>query len=899
MNQRPLTSAGEPSSHPPSDKDSSPSTESSRQNTPSSEGDSPSPDYVSDDEDQTIEQDAPAVLTGPPLFRFSSEPAPSNRACRVEQTGVRQSDVSAVAARVKRAPVAYDVGNEQTPQHRFFTREFQDTLRKGIQVAKTTAETLVLSPIVQDNSWEYLLEEAKTLCTFQTTDTRTVALLGNSGEGKSSLINSLLHYPGIAKTGDTGSACTSVITEYRQKLPSHTAPICIEAEYLSQDEIEDALSELLYSYRQLHMPGVTSDETSREEYREYEQESAQAWSALEAAFKHHHGFSQHFLKDTTEGAFGRVKDQLIRWSYDIDWPAGGETGVWKGTAGTSHECLEQTDVFMGDKYWPFTKVIRIYLDTQILRTGVVLADLPGLQDTNLARVRATQDYMMRCNNVFVVANIARAITDQSLKSSLYSALSRNVPFEWEDSGAKAMNVAVVCTRIEDINMDRARQEFCGPGKRVDPSVIEQLERNIAEAKEAGDKARKKDLKKRREILFIQARNDHVKEGLRSAYARKVPGGRLDVFCVSNKWYETNSAKGNAHLVSVSGVPEIRRFCHQITADAQLREARYFIESSLFGLLNSLEMKFKGLSVEHEHRALSRELKETAQARLDETAQSAAEAIQKLARDFLCCFEEQISALLTQFNAWCRRNGDHATAGRPREDWNSQIIWKMRQEQEFQWSLVQDGVRDVFRDALQSIKRLLNDLKSSLTSLAPAEFRSLLEDGIASRINDLGFKINMAREGFARDISLTRRCATESNYTSYIVGQMLPTYRHASSQSGTGMAARQRRIVQDRITDDVLFPTIGALISDSVHSSLEQTKQALLGMVGHAMERLRADVDSAVGHEDLPRSQTSAAEHARRQGQIHDLLGKVEGLRADAERLSRSCRDRSEDGQTET
>ena len=77
-----------------------------------------------------------------------------------------------------------------------------------------------------------------------------------------------------------------------------------------------------------------------------------------------------------------------------------------------------------------------------------LLKILGLQDTNLARVRATQTYLMKCDHVFIVANISRAITDQSLKSSLYGVLARHVPLEWEQSGGKSLKVAVVCTKSE-------------------------------------------------------------------------------------------------------------------------------------------------------------------------------------------------------------------------------------------------------------------------------------------------------------------------------------------------------------------------------------------------------------------------------------------------------------------
>ncbi len=94
---------------------------------------------------------------------------------------------------------------------------------------------------------------------------------------------------------------------------------------------------------------------------------------------------------------------------------------------------------------------------------------------------------------------------------------------------------------------------------------------------------------RRELLFVTARNEHVTSGLQAAYAAKAPAGRLDVFCVSNRWYHKFSRKGNAELVQASGIPALRKFCHSITADAQLREARHFLQASLFTLVNSAEL----------------------------------------------------------------------------------------------------------------------------------------------------------------------------------------------------------------------------------------------------------------------------------------------------------------------
>jgi hypothetical protein len=67
------------------------------------------------------------------------------------------------------------------------------------------------------------------------------------------------------------------------------------------------------------------------------------------------------------------------------------------------------------------------------------------------------------------------------------------------------------------------------------------------------------------------------------------GRKLEVFCVSNKWYEKYCPKGNAEFVQASGIPELRRFCHTISADAQFREVKNFLKARMSACLNSLDI----------------------------------------------------------------------------------------------------------------------------------------------------------------------------------------------------------------------------------------------------------------------------------------------------------------------
>ena len=94
-------------------------------------------------------------------------------------------------------------------------------------------------------------------------------------------------------------------------------------------------------------------------------------------------------------------------------------------------------------------------------------------------------------------------------------------------------------------------------------------------------------------MFVDARNNHVEQGLQRAYASKVPGGMLEVFCVSNKTYEKYTGEGDTAMVHASGIPKLRQFCYAITAQAQLLEAKHFLQSSVGNLLNSMQIWIDG------------------------------------------------------------------------------------------------------------------------------------------------------------------------------------------------------------------------------------------------------------------------------------------------------------------
>ncbi|KAG9255485.1 uncharacterized protein F5Z01DRAFT_56619 [Emericellopsis atlantica] len=832
-------------------------------------------------------------------------------------------------------PEAYDPRVEPGPTHEYFTIDFQQRLREGASIAKETVAAIekVESAMKLDDEAGELLKQARELSAMRSDVTRTIAILGDSGEGQSRSLSGPLRllvflsadwlrkkqphqlitsfsrpctngksdyqnfvtlYKDLTKPhrqGDIGSACTSVVTEYRHKLERHTAAITIEVEYLSSDGIESLLRELLWSYRQLYLPLVEEAETSGKDYAKFQAESDHAWSTLSTAFGHQQSFSKDLLRDMSDGASERALDQLIRWSREIEWPVGGEQGRWTATATTAWDCCEKTRIFMQDRLWPFTKVIRMYLGSQILKTGVVLADLPGLQDTNLARVRSTQEYLMQCDNIFIVAKISRAVTNSSVKSSMYWALSRHAPMEWEQEAGRNFNISVVCTRSEDINIEAAKREFCGPGKQIATEVIARLEEEIEDAKRSSDRQRKKELKKRLEFLLIRARNAHVREGLQRAYSSEIPGGRLNVFCVSNKLYEKYSRKGPPEFIQETGIVELRRFCHSVTAEAQLKEGQHFLRSRLPSLLNSLGLWAGSRLSAHvvPPSTSTASLTES----LERLKERAPQSISGFKKDFLESFDELIMSFFTsrdhqwdvsarteakkwetdwhwsntpqpqvriigandantidlaQYNAWCLRNGNHCTLKREATDWNAQIIWKMRMELNFQWDLVMEEVAAVFKAFQEDYTMGLMRMKAKvleITESVDTEAMASLVTGIDSMISSWNYKVELMKQSFARDVEALRRRASESHSNSYILNEMVASYRSASSHSGGGKAARQKAIVGGKISGGTIFPNISIRLSTELHTLVGKKGQELNQLMSDSLRRLDNDVAMAV------------------------------------------------------
>jgi hypothetical protein len=289
------------------------------------------------------------------------------------------------------APQGYNIRNERPPSEPYFNPKFQEALRTGKVVSELIENTLRQCELAHDTSSQVyqLIRAAEELRKFEAPAVCKIGIVGDSGagklekdlkmrlltllEGKSSLINSLLDERDLALTVSScsylinplliikagmGSACTSVVTEYRHSQNHHKSKYTVEIDCMTDDEINDQLQELLRSYRRFHLCDLDKTHTTADEANQLRSQSQLAWDTLQAAFGSHRELTKEYLIDNSPGAEQRIQGQLRALILSLDWPEGAREGTWSGAADSVLECTRKTTEFLSRNIWPFIKIIR-------------------------------------------------------------------------------------------------------------------------------------------------------------------------------------------------------------------------------------------------------------------------------------------------------------------------------------------------------------------------------------------------------------------------------------------------------------------------------------------------------------------------------------------------------------
>ncbi|KAL2276767.1 hypothetical protein FJTKL_00429 [Diaporthe vaccinii] len=534
-------------------------------------------------------------------------------------------------------PVIHKVEDEEPPSDEFHRPAFQRRLADTRKLLGDLTDVLSSSSVhlEPDSTMKSLHERATKLSCFQPLSTRTVGFVGDSGVGKSSLLNSLLDYRGLARTTNNGAACTCVVTEYHYHAGDD---FVVEVEKFSIEELCDQLSELLGCYKNFHAHGESLDEEAR---KDLEARANIAADTFRAMFRGSLQDDDWLLEESQDV----ILDQFHDWMTSASGLQSPSRQVVTSLEQCSSLLMQLTSEVLDAQVpatWPYIRKIKVSLKAHILSRGLILVDLPGLRDLNSARRNITERYIRNCHEIFAVCNIGRATTDVGVKCVF--DLARD---------ARLGHIGIVCTKSDDIDPEEIKDDWGKePGRKI-RKLLKSLHSLESELKEADEELAtfhnlpdmgpethqellelledRRNVEKKRNAedyelkrYAIEMRNAYVVGRLQETYRDHTTAETLHIFCVSNTMYwEKRTAEKSAAepFLNLSGIIAIRKHCTAIVSSSQLRTSSSFLDNDVPTLLSEIEL--------------------WVQSGLGSSSAEQKEAVRRV----LCTFEEQLQKAL--------------------------------------------------------------------------------------------------------------------------------------------------------------------------------------------------------------------------------------------------------------
>ncbi len=268
-----------------------------------------------------------------------------------------------------------------------------------------------------------------------------IAFLGPSQQGKSSLINALLGQPILAVGGAVG-ACTCVITSVHYHPHNHYRA---EIDFISLADWRVELAAIAEA-----LSAQPFEEDTDQDRDEREESLKAAREKMDAVYR----------EVPDRGVAEILADARLRLPEDIArrMNTGEPLIIQVENARTLRDKVKQYLVGRHQhpdaQFWPLISRVRIYGKFEVLGNGVVLVDLPGLNDPNPAREQVTKKYLQDAHYIWLVCNSQVGI------DRIFTNILRNEGLLLRLFLAGRLDAfSVIATQIDHVNLQAVLEQM--------------------------------------------------------------------------------------------------------------------------------------------------------------------------------------------------------------------------------------------------------------------------------------------------------------------------------------------------------------------------------------------------------------------------------------------------------
>ncbi|GAB1732998.1 hypothetical protein NU195Hw_Modified_455t1 [Hortaea werneckii] len=745
-----------------------------------------------------------------------------------------------------------------------------------------------------------------------------VALLGNTGAGKSSLLNSLLGLPNMAKAMAGGQSCTCVGCEYEQPFPEQTKKLAAKIEYFGIASIRELLSRLIKDYN--HWNFEREEDLNEEERQELSRLSKTAFTTFRSLFCNKEEFEtieagREYLEAAYQGKDQTALDEFFEWCKELLEEKEGEerdrTECFD--ADTQQGLLDQLNplVFSNSQFkeptlWPLVKKVRIGIEGPRILQYITLVDLPGLDDTNRVRVDASYEIMDKCDAIWVVAKIDRAITETGVDSLLMRY-------------GKAFKIVMICTGTDD-NIDaglasylegegqdmgnheqllrqeiRLRKEF----EKVLPKQIAAKQKVLTKDKKDQRKGKKQTMtayrrqKIRDEIkaivkekdaakaalpgveqarfeLLVNARNEYTIRRLQEEKSEHLPEGTtLPVFCVSNAHYSSlkgaRAIKGPRLDAAMTGIPALRAYVLDISAPELSRTYDAYVNHRLTVFMKGLALWAKSYNVEGGEQLLAAVKKPQGQVSglIDQYVDQVVAFNEKVIVSGLRDAQKELVVAASRVvndkiqpwhastvRAFIRRDGNHRTSVAPQQSWNDQFLEKASKLAEQGWELFSDKEKELAISLDKSLLSLLERMECDIGNHPAAVVLPMdrIKEVFEAQMDGIREACRDHDSEFKKELRNIKLDTTQDRPSGYFSRAMADAYEECKKDSGTGV---KKRCLDNLDTHLKLegasspFARVCEKLSDALRPAAQATSGRLAQKTQDIMSELYSQFDDMV------------------------------------------------------